>query len=400
MKNTITYYPVDNGDQSLIEVYEDAYLTQIMVDCNMRNSAEGNANLEQFDVKADILKRLKRRTVNGFANIPFTDVFILTHGDDDHLHGFEKHFYQGNPKYFSQVNKNNNEVVIDVLWFSPMVMGTAANDDERCFNKEAKRRIKLHREKSPERDLPGNRIIIIGKDANENLNGLDLVRKVPGEIVSRFNNRNLKTFSIFIHSPYQEQLSDEEVDKNRVSVVFQARFKAFAGANGFINLAMFGGDSDHVAWKTILEKTKKYKNDVKEEALKWDVFLACHHCSWSFFNQTPYENNKLATATSLEVLSNKRINSKVIASCKEILREDSNPPHYAAKDEYVKKVGPSNFLNTATYKKIGKTPQPIIFEITSNGMVFSKIAEGTAVVTGNSSNTSIKNPSTYGSTSI
>jgi hypothetical protein len=226
MKNTITYYPVDNGDQSLIEIYEDSYTTQIMVDCNLRESAVGSANPSQYDVKADLEKRLKKRTVNGITNCLFADVFILTHGDDDHLHGFEKNFFQGDPKNFKQANKDNKEIVIDVLWFSPMVMGTAGNEDERCFNKEAKRRIKLHREKSPERDLPGNRIIIIGKDANENLSGLDLVRKVPGEIVTRFNNRNLKKFSIFIHSPYQEHLNDEDVDKNRVSVVFQARFKA------------------------------------------------------------------------------------------------------------------------------------------------------------------------------
>ncbi|MES2062584.1 MAG: cobyric acid synthase CobQ [Bacteroidota bacterium] len=397
MTHKITYYPVDNGDQSLIEIDENNYLTQIMVDCNLRETAVGTSNPDLFDVKADLEKRLKKRTVNDLTGVMFTDIFILTHGDDDHLHGFEKNFYQGDPKEFKQKNKDNKEIVIDVLWFSPMIMGTAANDDERCFNKEAKRRIKLHREKSADRDLPGNRIIIIGKDANENLSGLDLVRKVPGEIVSRFNNRDLKLFSIFIHSPYQEHLSDEEVDKNRVSVVFQARFKATFDSTEFINLSMFGGDSDHVAWATILEKTKKHKNDVNQQALKWDLFLACHHCSWSFFNNTPYDQNKTPVATSQEVLENRRQNAKVIASSKEIKNDDDNPPHYQAKSQYVAQVKEANFLNTATNSKIGRTPQPIVFEITNKGLIVPKVLEGTATVTGTSATSPVKQPSSYGS---
>ncbi len=46
-------------------------------------------------------------------------------------------------------------------------MGTSTNDDEECFNREARRRIKLHRDKSADKDLAGNRIVIIGYDGNE-----------------------------------------------------------------------------------------------------------------------------------------------------------------------------------------------------------------------------------------
>jgi hypothetical protein len=281
-----------------------------------------------------------------------------------------------------------------------MVMGTATNDDEHCFNKEAKRRIKLHRDKSPDKDLPGNRIIIIGYDANEKLDGLDLVRKVPGDIVTRFNDRDLKTFSIFIHAPYQQQLSNEEIDKNRVSVVFQARFKATATSTTFCTLARYGGDADHHTWKFILEKTKKYKNDVKEQALTWDLFLACHHCSWTFFNDCPQEKNPIPVASSLQVLDYKRGTAKVIASCKEIKNDDDNPPHYKAKEQYIKKVKDENFWNTATKNKSGKTPQPIIFEITTQGPTPPKKAEGSANAVGSASLGVINNSSSYGSKEI
>jgi hypothetical protein len=400
MASRIKSYPVDNGDQTLISVEESGYTTNILVDCRIRESSKDKTNAEQYDVKSDLLKSISNRSINGLYPVPYLDIFILTHGDDDHLHGFKDNFYQGDPKNYSRRNLENGEIMIDVMWFSPMVMGTATNDDERCFNTEAKRRIKLHQENSPESDKPGNRIIIIGYDANERLEGLSLVRKVPGDVVSRFNNRDLSTFSIFIHSPYQQHLTDEEVDKNRVSVVFQARFKSNAYSPNFCTLAMFGGDADHRAWTTILEKTKKHGNDMKQQALTWDLFMACHHCSWTFFNNCPQEENPVPVKTSLEVLDYRRGVAKVIASCKEILNNTDNPPHYKAKQQYVGKVGEQNFLNTATEIKVGKTPQPIVFEITGNGPVLQRRTEGTAQVAGTAGLGAISSPSTYGSTDI
>lgn len=396
MASKITYYPVDNGDQSLISVVENGNTTNIMVDCRIRESSAGTANQEQFDVKADLLKKLNTKTVNGIQGATFTDLFILTHGDDDHLHGFEQHFYQGDPKNFKQSHKDDKKIFIDTLWFSPMVMGTSGNYDEDVFNKEAKRRIKLHKDKSAERDLPGNRIVIVGYDDNEKLDGLDIVRKVPGDVVTRFNNKDFKTFSIFIHSPYQKDLNDEEVDKNRVSIAFQARFKANSYTNEFCTLAMFGGDSNHEAWAQILDKTKRHGNDKSEQALKWDLFMAPHHSSWTFFNDCPQKDNPTPKATSIAVLNNRRSSAKVIASCKEIQNNEDNPPHYKAKQEYIKVVGESGFLNTATANKSGKTPQPIVFEITQQGPMQPKKAEGSAVAAGSAGLASVSSVSTYG----
>lgn len=134
MSSKITFYPVDNGDQSLISVEEGNYTTNILVDCNIRETSKGDSDPTQFDVKADLLSTLKKRKVNDVDAVSYVDIFILTHGDDDHLHGFEKNFYQGNPKDYKKKNKDSGEILIDVLWFSPMVMGESTNDDEDCFN--------------------------------------------------------------------------------------------------------------------------------------------------------------------------------------------------------------------------------------------------------------------------
>lgn len=397
MSSQIKYYPVDNGDQSLISIEENNYTTRILVDCNIRETSKGNDNPEQYDVKVDLLKSLSKKELNGVKDVSYADVFILTHGDEDHLLGFEKNFYQGDPKNYKQANKDNGEIFIDVLWFSPMVMGTATNDDERCFNKEAKRRIKLYCDKSEARKLPGNRIVIVGDDGNEKLEDVeDMVRYDPGEVVTRFNDRNLTSFSIFIHSPYQKDLKDEEVDKNMVSLVFQARFHNSGSKDGFATLAMFGGDANYEAWETILDKTKRHKNDTQQRALDYDIFMAPHHCSWTYFGPTPMKEEDKPAKASLDILDYKRGTAKVIASCKEIKNDDDNPPHYRAKQEYVKKVKDENFLNTATYSKVGKTPQPIIFDITPQGPMKPKKLEGSAGVAGGAALGAINQPSSYG----
>ena len=368
MKGQIKIFPVGNGDQVLISADENNYRTNIMVDCKIRDCSEGDSDKSKFDVKADLLKVLNKKSLNSINDVAYTDIFVLSHGDDDHLHGFDKHFYTGAPNNFKQKHKNENKIFIDVLWFSPMVMGECNNYDEECFNKEAKRRIQLHRDNNIDKDVAGNRIVIIGYDENEDLSDLNLVRKVPGDIVTRFNNRDLTTFSIFIHAPYKVQLCSASFDRNHTSIVFQARFKESAASTSFAALAMFGGDSDHYAWSIILEKTKKFQKHVIERALDWDLFLAPHHCSWSFFNDRPQEEHPEPQKDSLEILDYKRSGGKIIASSKTIIDDDDNPPHFEAKQEYLKKLdSKSDFLNTAI-EPIESAPEPIVFEISSEGI--------------------------------
>jgi hypothetical protein len=246
-----------------------------------------------------------------------------------------------------------------------MIAEAHTNDDESAYQREAERRLKLHRNNDSKKDEPGNRIRIIGYDGNAKYEDLDRLRSKPGDIVSRFNDKNQDKFSIFIHSPFKEHLTSATKDKNSTSIVFQARFKASKYDASFSGLFMFGGDSDHYSWDTILTKTTG--KDKSESALNWDVFLSPHHCSWSFFNDRPQHKNPTPVETSLEALNYRNTGAKVIASSKKILKDEDNPPHDQAKQEYIKKVGSANFLNTETYEVVGKTPQPIVFEITAKG---------------------------------
>nr|WP_315155655.1 hypothetical protein [uncultured Flavobacterium sp.] len=379
---TIKYYPVGNGDTSLITL-EDK--TTIIVDCNIRKCD----NDEIYDVKKDLLKSIQYT-----SGIPYVDVFILTHGDQDHCRGFKQYFYQGAPEKYSESDKKNELIRVDTMWFSPMIAEQHSNDDEDAYQKEAERRLTLHRNKDSKKDNPGNRIKIIGYDGSADYKDLDHLRAKPGEILVRFNDRIQTLFSIFIHAPFKEHIEAEGDDKkNSTSIVFQARFKNTSNQLNFSALAMFGGDSDHTTWRIILEKTKKYKN---EHALNWDLFLSPHHCSWSFFNDRPQDENPNPKKTSLEILDYKRQNAKVIASSKKILDDEDNPPHYQAKSEYVKKVTQGNFLNTTIYNILNKIPQPIEFEVTSQGIVKPKQAEGTSKAAGSAGLGIVNTPSKYG----
>jgi len=389
--NTVKYYPVDNGDQSLITL-EDK--TTILIDCNIRECAKGDNDEDMYDAHEDLLNSISRDS-NG---VPFIDVFILTHGDEDHCRGFEKNFYQGDPSKYSKTDKENKLIRVDAMWFSPMIAEKWKNTDEEAYQKEAERRLELHRKHDAKRNDPGNRIRIIGYDGNKKYDDLDKMRSTPGDVVERFNDRDQEKFSIFIHSPFKEHLTEDGPDKkNSTSIVFQARWKENKTDTDFSALFMFGGDADYAAWEKILSATKDSGKDVSQRALDWDVFLAPHHCSWSYFNKRPQASFPEPLQPSLDILDYRRgDNPKVVASCREIVLKKPNPPHKAAKDQYVDKVGSANFLNTSTHEVKNGIPQPIIFEITSQGPTKSKLVEGSARVAGAGATSTIKKPSEYG----
>ncbi len=126
MNHTIKYYPVGNGDQSLI-VLKDG--TTLMIDCNIRQASIGSTDPKIYDVKKNLLKSIKKRDNN-----PYVDVFILTHGDCDHCRGYKANFYQGDPKKYSDKNRKADEIIIDEMWFSPMIAEEHTNDDEDALS--------------------------------------------------------------------------------------------------------------------------------------------------------------------------------------------------------------------------------------------------------------------------
>src|ERR1700733_5466973 len=113
----ITFFPVGNGDMTLISLADKAG-TPILIDCNIRAAADDPED-DTRDVAQDLRDRLKR-DINGR---PYVDAFISTHPDADHCRGVEKHFHLGAPKNYPDDKKPDNEkkIVISEMLSSPIV---------------------------------------------------------------------------------------------------------------------------------------------------------------------------------------------------------------------------------------------------------------------------------------
>jgi hypothetical protein len=133
-----------------------------------------------------------------------------------------------------------------------------------------------------------------------------------------------------------------------------------------------------------------------EDTLKWDLFLAPHHCSWSFFSDRPYKENKTPAEDSLTILEKKIGDGGiVIASCKPIKDDDDNPPHYAAKLEYVDVVGDKHFYSLSE-RPNEKAPLPTTFEVSANGPVLMDTEAAGVIASSAAIREVAKTPQTYG----
>lgn len=362
MAHKIKFYPVGNGDNVLVKLSDN---TSIMIDCQFHNCEEGSDGIVIFDVKSDLLKEIQKDR-NGN---PFVDLFINTHPHDDHCKGFETHFYSGNPDDYTKANRDKNEIIIGELWVTQMAFSNNLCADGGAIRREAKRRKKLFDDNSPERNKSGNRIRIIGYNDDNKYNS-DL-HYIPGTTVTTINGKYSHYLSIFIHAPFKSDLIRGKADKdcNAASIVAQMSFTQSLFGN-VVSQFIFGGDADHYVWEKVIEKSKNNNNEGK---LNWDLFLAPHHCSWSFFNDRPQNDNSTPQDYSLEFLDYRNQGGHIIASSKKIENKKPNPPHFDAKEEYEKKIGSPRFKNTAIHVD-EKAPQPLEYIINENGPTLQKRA--------------------------
>ena len=106
------------------------------------------------DDTRDVAKDLRDRLGRDAKNRPYVDAFLLTHPDADHIRGLQNHFWLGSLADYPDDKKPDGEkrIVIRELWSSPLVFRRACKnhtlcDDAKAFNTEAKRRVKVNRDK-------------------------------------------------------------------------------------------------------------------------------------------------------------------------------------------------------------------------------------------------------------
>ena len=380
---SITFFPVGNGDTVLIKLSDGS---TVIVDCNVRNDAHDDEVETCYDIHSHLLTELQRDD----KKRPFTDGFILTHADQDHIRNFEISFHTGDPDTYETEDDTPEKIIIAEIWFSRRLFSNYDEplcEDAKAFKKEVERRIELYKRKDPKRVLPGNRLRVIGYGESDETKELDEITTLPGSSINLINGAAKDDFSLLVHAPFKRTKDDEDVEKrNNSSIVVQASFTVDGMERAA--LVLLGGDATWDVWRAVLRKSD-------EAGLQWDIFLAPHHCSWSFFNNTPYEDNKEPTESSLKVLAHHREGAIVVASCKPIKDDDCNPPHYAARQEYVKVVGEDKFICVGDCSSEDK-PEPVLFTMTSAGPVRDSSATASQVRSAAAVVATLRTPTTYG----
>lgn len=364
MSTKITFFPVGNGDMTLISLDDDRKTT-ILIDVNIRSSAD-NQDDDTFDAANAIKSRLQR---NGAGQL-YVNVFIQTHPDQDHLGGLRNHFHLGPPENL----KNKALILINEIWSSPIVWrradkrtGHTLCEDAKVFRAEAVRRVELHRQSQKLED-EGNRILIIGEDENEDkTKGLeDILYKADDEITLIDDKQTDQIVAKVLGplGPQDDEDDEERLQKNRSSIILRWSIAARIGApkNNFF---LTGGDAEVGIWRALWEK---YEQD--PEPLRYDILQTPHHCSWHSLSEDSWKDsdNPKVDQSAKNALSQCFSKAIIVASSNSIKDDKNDPPCWGAKTEYLSIVSEvkGTFLCTSEEPNEDQ-PEPIEIILTTSG---------------------------------
>ncbi|MCT9561647.1 metallohydrolase [Acinetobacter baumannii] len=381
MPASIVFFPVDNGDMTLITLADGR---TILVDINIRQDAD-NPLTSTYDVASDLRGRLKR----DMNNRPFVDVFLLSHPDKDHCTGLQKHFHLGALADYCDDNKIDNEkrIVIRELWSSPMVFRRASKNHTLCedacaFNTEARRRVKINKEYNFFNIPQGDQILIMGEDENGKTNDLNPILIKSGTTFRINNQRYDSNLECFLIAPMTKQSEELEciLSKNHSSIIINFSI----ASNDYSDKCRFlsGGDAEVEIWELIWDKYRS-----TPEVLAYNILQTPHHCSWRTLSHDSWSRkgeSAKESADAVNALSQARKGAAIVASSKLIQDEDSDPPCIRAKRTYTRIVQQlsvsGKFYCTGEYPK-STNVKPLIFEIDNVGVrVANKAVIGAASI--------------------
>jgi len=369
MTATITFFPVDNGDMTLLK-FGDADATALLIDVNIRQDADDPKG-EARDVAKDLRDRLKK-DANGR---PYVDAFLLSHPDQDHCRGVARHFYLGPLGEYPDDKKDykDKKIVIREIWSSPIVFRRESKthtlcDDAKAFNAEARRRVQINRTKKFQVG-DGDRILVMGEDIDGKTDDLGPILKKVDESFSTINGKVSAFFSALLLAPLDARNDEEEEEdlvKNHSSVILNITIAADAQTPDGAKV-LTAGDAEVFIWNRQWARHKKTPG-----MLEYDLLHAPHHCSWhslSYDSWSDFGEKAKVDADARSALSQTRDGAIVVASSKPIADDDSDPPCIRAKREYVAivKDAKGEFYCTGEYPNT-KAVEPLVFTVSSRGV--------------------------------
>jgi hypothetical protein len=363
MTAKIEFFPVDNGDMTLLNLESGK---KILIDIHIRDTGTDESI-------PDVGKMLKERLTRDENNRLFIDVFLLSHPDQDHIGGLLKYFHLGP---INEWNEEEDKIIIREMWSSPIIFrrqvreadkeGLSLTEDALGWWKEARRRVQAYRNGSGLID--GDRILILGDDIDAKTEGLDNIRVSIGNTFNTICGSSDSTFSVDLFAPFPAQPNEEDEEalaKNRSSVV--ARFHISSGGNSDKCLFLTGGDAEVLVWERLWDI---YKD--RPEMLSYDLLKTPHHCSFhslSYDSWSEMGEGVMISDKARNALGQARSSAAIVASCKPISDDDNDPPCVRAEREYkkiVEGVG-GEFLCTMTHPDISK-PEVIVFKLDGDNL--------------------------------
>lgn len=335
MPTNLTFFPVDNGDMTLVKL-GDASGTTLLIDVNIRLDADDPENDDVRDVAKDLRERL-RKDADGR---PYVDAFLLSHPDQDHCRGLERHFHLGPLGDYPDDDKDDQDkkIVIRELWSSPIVFRRASKnhtlcDDAKAFNTEARRRVAENRKKNFAVE-DGDRIKVLGEDVDGKTDDLGPICHKVNSIFRTIRGSSSVYFSAQLLGPFEPQDDEDKEEllvKNQSSVIINFTLAADANTpNGAKFLS--GGDAEVYIWR---EQWARHKHE--PQVLEYDLLQAPHHCSWHSLSEDSWSEKHREVkvdADARKALSQVKQGAYIVASSKPILDDDKDPPCIRAKEEY------------------------------------------------------------------
>jgi hypothetical protein len=376
MTASITFFPVGNGDMSLITFDNGQTL---LLDLHVRCAAD-----DEEDETPDVMSDLRSRLTRDHLGRLYVDGFGLSHPDKDHICGLVNHFHLGAPEDWS---KDDDKILIREMWSSPIVFRRASKDhvlcdDAKAWAKEARRRVALFREKGSA-TFEGDRIQIMGEDADGKTDDiLDIVVKAD-DLVTKLNRIASGPFEarLLAPRPQEDDELDELLGKNHSSIIL--RFSIRGG--GILDKCRFltGGDAEVAIWERLWGK----HGDENPDWLSYDILQTPHHCSWhslSYDSYSTYGEDAEVCGDARTALAQTRKGAIIIASSKAIDPEESDPPSDRAKREYITIVDDKDdrFICVADFWDAEE--RALEYEITSSGItkVVKKAAKAAVAALG------------------
>lgn len=365
-KHSVIFYPVGNGDTSQVILHQGK---RVLLDFCHRPGSE-DASIPCIDLKKRLREELKE------AKRDYFDVVAFTHADLDHIQGSTDFFHLEHAAKYQGADR----VKINELWVpAAMVMQSGTNEQQSdeyiILRQEARHRL-----------LEGKGVLVFSKpqgvadwlepelkkrgeapDARDHL-FVDAGQLVPGFSLLEDGAE------FFCHSPFIKHCEEGDIVRNLAALVFNIRMQV--GVSTFDYLEV--GDADWEALEDIVNTTKFHGN---EDRLRWNILNIPHHCSYLALSDDKGITETVPKPGVEELLLMGQPDSYVVSCSKPVPNlpaeyKNVQPPHIQARntyENYVKKVRGRRFLVTMEEPNAFK-PEPIIFEVTSGGISWSKSA--------------------------